>query len=253
MRESAATYQAPLPGSAVLPDMFKAPAKLPGQDLVGGLPGADAYARPVISSGPRRVRSYDPYKLHVFSSRNNTILTLSAVRRSTHPALARSRGPEQDEHEVAVGWVSGGSAGFKGAQRSTYDAGVEVTLQMVKRIREMINPPVLAGGRRPKTMGPAPTEIELVFKGFGAGREAVFRTLMTGDADVVRSLIRRVTDAVCPLSAAVTSFICSDPATVLRRQSPSPVLVPGSGGCASTVLSLSLPRFLELILAPCRV
>ncbi|BGP22939.1 37S ribosomal protein [Rhodotorula toruloides] len=195
VRESAATYQAPLPGSAVLPDMFKAPEKLPGQDLVGGLSGADAYARPVISGGPRKVRSYNPYKLHVLSTRNNTFLTLSAIRQPTHPAFAKSRGPEQDEQEFAVGTVSGGTAGFKGAQRSTYDAGVEVTLQMVKRIREMINPPVLPGGKRPKTMGPAPTEIELVFKGFGSGREAVFRTLMTGDADVVRSLIRRVTDA----------------------------------------------------------
>lgn len=202
VREAPAPYQAPLPGSAVLPDMFKAPAKLPGQDLASG----DGYARPVISSGPRKLRSYNPYKLHVHATRNNTILTLSAVRQPSHPAYARSRGPEPDEHEVAVGWVSSGSAGFKGAQRATYDAGVEVTLQMVKRIREMINPPVLAGGRRAKVMGPPPTEIELVFKGFGQGREAVFRTLMTGDADIVRSLVRRVTDAVRPFPGFSLAF-----------------------------------------------
>ncbi|GAA6001003.1 hypothetical protein JCM10207_007369 [Rhodosporidiobolus poonsookiae] len=168
----------PLPGSAVLPAAFRAPA---------AAPEASPVVRSSPSSSTRRSILSQPYKLHVFSTRNNTILTLSTSPGGGDPS------PSDPHHPIA--WVSAGSAGYKGASRGTYDAAVEVSLKMFTKIRDLISPPVLSGGQRQKAIGPPPTEIEVVFKGFGKGRDAVFRTLMTAEGDVVRNLVRRLTDA----------------------------------------------------------
>jgi len=68
---------------------------------------------------------------------------------------------------------------------------------MFGKIKELVDgPEVLAGGVKRKSKGPKPTELEVVWKGFGQGRDAVFRSLMGAEGDEVRSLVRRVTDAV---------------------------------------------------------
>ncbi|BGP13989.1 hypothetical protein JCM10213_005575 [Rhodosporidiobolus nylandii] len=170
----------PLPGSSVLPEIFRAPA--------ADAPAAQA--TPVYRSAAndyRRSRLTQPYKLHVYSTRNNTILTLSTSPGGGDPAPGEPHNP--------IAWVTAGSAGYKGAARGTYDAAVEVSLKMFTKIRDLIDPPVLSGGQRQKAAGPPPTELEVIFKGFGKGRDAVFRTLMTAEGDVVRGLVRRVTDA----------------------------------------------------------
>ncbi|GAA5883349.1 hypothetical protein JCM16303_006703 [Sporobolomyces ruberrimus] len=168
----------PLPGSSVLPEAFRAavPAR-PTRDSL-------SFSQAPVRSSPLRPQ---PYKLSVYSTRNNTILTLS-----TSP-LGPSSSP-QDPH-VPIAWVSAGSAGYKGASRGTYDAAVEVSLKMFTKIRDLIEPPVGQGGVRMKVKGPKPTELEVVWKGFGQGRDAVFRTLMGAEGEQVRLLVRRVTDA----------------------------------------------------------
>lgn len=67
---------------------------------------------------------------------------------------------------------------------------------MFKKIADLVNPPILAGGQKLKTTFPKPDELEIVWRGFGQGRDAVFRTLMSGEGDEVKGLVRRVTDAV---------------------------------------------------------
>lgn len=196
------TTTTPLPGAAVLPEAFRAPAAaaplLPGQQPV--LQAGDLRRR--AQHGPGHAlassRFYQPYKLHVYSTRNNTILTLS-----TSPSGAQQ--PAAGDPHVPVAWVSAGSAGYKGAARGTYDAAVEVSLKMFKKIHDLVEPPVLSGGKKLKAAGPPPTELEIVWKGFGQGRDAVFRTLMSADGDNVRHLVRRVTDAVSPCP----TFVCS--------------------------------------------
>lgn len=131
------------------------------------------------------------YKLNVFTTRNNTILTLS-----TTPSSPSSDSSPQDPH-VPVSWVSAGAAGYKGASRGTFDAGVECAIRMFAKIDEMVNPTMGTGGMmKKKSEWPRPTELEVVWKGFGQGRDAVFRTLMGGEGDKVRGLVTRVTDAV---------------------------------------------------------
>lgn len=176
----------PLPGSSVLPAAFQAPSSPITRDSLS-FSQSQSPRKSTSSSSSSPLRS-QPYKLSVYSTRNNTILTLS-----TSP-LGPSSTP-QDPH-VPIAWVSAGSAGYKGASRGTYDAAVEVSLKMFGKIKDLIEPPVLQGGVKQKSKGPKPTELELVWKGFGQGRDAVFRTLMGAEGDNVRSLVRRVTDAV---------------------------------------------------------
>ncbi|GAA6026922.1 hypothetical protein JCM8097_005964 [Rhodosporidiobolus ruineniae] len=177
----------PLPGSAVLPEAFRAPSTAAAAALAAS-PSSSSSSSPILRSTSARARLNQPYKLHVYSTRNNTILTLS-----TTPTGGSDPAPSDPHHPIA--WVSAGSAGYKGAARGTYDAAVEVALKMFTKVKDLIEPPVLSGGQRQKAAGPPPTELEVVFKGFGKGRDAVFRTLMTAEGDVVRGLVRRVTDA----------------------------------------------------------
>lgn len=180
-----------LPGSP-LPEAYRTPTPLSTPTV----PGATAIAPRRLQQTSFRDQSrpssrfHQLYKLHVFSTRNNTILTLS-----TTPTSVSVEPSPQDPHH-AVAWVSAGSAGYKGASRGTYDAAVEVSLRMFKKILELITPPVGSGGQIKKVVWPAPTELEIVWKGFGQGRDAVYRTLMGGEGDGVRELVRRVTDAV---------------------------------------------------------
>ncbi|GAA6057688.1 hypothetical protein JCM3770_003844 [Rhodotorula araucariae] len=201
----AAPAPAPLPGSAVLPEAFRAPASAPSSAAPATRSSrspSSPLAAPVqagdfLAQSTRRARQHrltQPYKLHVYSTRNNTILTLS-----TTPAAD----PSPADPQLPVAWVSAGNAGYKGAARGTYDAAVEVTLRMFKKIQDLVEPPVLSGGQRVKAAGPPPTELEIIWKGFGQGRDAVFRTLMGAEGDNVRGLVRRVTDAT-PLKVGGT-------------------------------------------------
>ncbi|GAA5953990.1 hypothetical protein JCM3765_000716 [Sporobolomyces pararoseus] len=179
----------PLPGSSVLPAAFQAPSPSTSNSPItrDSLSFSSQSPRKTTSPSSSSPLRSQPYKLSVYSTRNNTILTLS-----TSP-LGPSSTP-QDPH-VPIAWVSAGSAGYKGASRGTYDAAVEVSLKMFGKIKDLIEPPILQGGLKQKSKGPKPTELELVWKGFGQGRDAVFRTLMGAEGDVVRSLVKRVTDA----------------------------------------------------------
>lgn len=179
-----------LPG-AVLPEAYHAPAPAAeSTPSTSQLPTRFSAPRRTPGTGFGSRRQSNFYKLRVFASRNNTILTLT----TTPGATSSEHSPEDPHHAVA--WVSGGSAGYKGASRGTYDAAVEISLRMFKKIADLVNPPVGTGGQRKKVVWAAPTDLEIVWKGFGQGRDAVYRTLMGGEGDEVRPLVRRVTDAV---------------------------------------------------------
>lgn len=198
-----------LPGFA-LPEAFRAPTSLPTS--------TPTPAPNVVGPYWNRIAQGHPYKLHVYSSRNNTILTLSTVTE------------DPTDPQRAVSWVSAGSAGYKGASRGTYDAAVEVSLRMFKKIEEMVTPVIGSGGQRKKVGWAKPGELEIVWKGFGQGRDAVFRTLMGGEGDLVRPLVKTVTDAV---SLPCGGCEARELMRVLgyRRRSKLEERAPGRGGC----------------------
>jgi small subunit ribosomal protein S11 len=113
----------------------------------------------IVENDPYRERKYH---LHVQSTRNNTILSFT------------------DRKGLILSWVSGGSVGFKNVQRSGYEAGYQCALKMFQRIAE-----------EKKT---GPMSLEILFKGFGQGREAVYRALMAAEGAEVRAVVKKFTD-----------------------------------------------------------
>ncbi|KAI9506920.1 hypothetical protein BX070DRAFT_186203 [Coemansia spiralis] len=82
--------------------------------------------------------------LHVHASSNNTILSLT------------------DANGRVIVNASGGTVGFRKAQRAGFEAAYQATASVVKTIRE-------------KNINVQRIEIKL--KGFGAGREAAFKAI----------------------------------------------------------------------------
>ncbi|TFY53303.1 hypothetical protein EVG20_g10177, partial [Dentipellis fragilis] len=83
---------------------------------------------------------------------------------------------------VPRGKWTGGSCGFKGVNRSGYEAGYQCAVRAFKRLAEL------------QVEVPA-VRLEILFKGFGQGRDAVYKALMTSEGEGVRRVINRVTDA----------------------------------------------------------
>ncbi|CAD6890360.1 unnamed protein product [Tilletia controversa] len=143
-------------------------------------------SRYVLASGMQP----PPYRLHIMTSRNNTILTFTT--------------PEGNPLASA----SGGTAGFKKSQRSGYEAGYRAAFQMFGHIAEYrrargfgVGPAQNSAAARTfgglvtaPTHGEEDLRIETIWNGFGQGREAVFRALMTNEGTDVRNLVKRVTD-----------------------------------------------------------
>ncbi|KAG8900466.1 hypothetical protein FRC01_010128 [Tulasnella sp. 417] len=127
------------------------------------------------------------YYLHVHASSNNTILHFTNSEGNSLPG----------------GRITAGMLGFKKVQRSQFEAGFQCALRIIKRIVEEAEqkkaPPKkyrnsmvdseLSGLQEDPGM-----EIEVVFTGFGMGRDALFQALMTSEGNVVRPLITRMTD-----------------------------------------------------------
>lgn len=103
------------------------------------------------------------YRLHCHSTRNNTITTLTRPDGGT------------------IAWFSGGSCGFKRGTRSSYEAGYQCSVRAFQKIKDI---KAVVG----------PMDLELFFKGFGQGREALQKALLTSEGDGVRQLVITITD-----------------------------------------------------------
>lgn len=145
------------PGEA-LPESFRASqmASLP-------LPGSAGRKVPFRSSTGEGKQEAKPHKLHVQATRNNCIITLTS-----HDGSVMKR-------------ESSGSIGFKKAARSGYESAYRVAMSMFQHIETNSRP------WRIQT-------IEIIWKGFGQGREAVYRALLSSEGTQVRNLVRRVSD-----------------------------------------------------------
>jgi small subunit ribosomal protein S11 len=102
-------------------------------------------------------------KLHCHSTPNNTIATLTKANGST------------------VAWFSGGSCGFKKGNRATYEAGYQCAVRAFKKIEELN---IEAGG----------VAVDLYFKGFGEGRNALKGALLATEGAEIRGLVTSITD-----------------------------------------------------------
>ncbi|KAG9125764.1 hypothetical protein FRC07_006323 [Ceratobasidium sp. 392] len=122
----------------------------------------DTYSQPEDATLTRPLYRGDTdqvYRLHVKSTNNNTIITL------TDPQGGALKG----------GSASGGTVGFKGVGRSGYEAGYQCALRIFDRIAQL---------KRTVNKAHGELKIELRLNGmFGQGREAMYRALMTQDGE----------------------------------------------------------------------
>jgi small subunit ribosomal protein S11 len=82
---------------------------------------------------------------------------------------------------IKSGSWTGGTCGFKGVNRSGYEAGYQCAVRAFARVKELARE--VPGAR-----------FEFLFSGFGQGREAVLKALMTSEGEDVRPFVNRVTD-----------------------------------------------------------
>lgn len=134
-------------------NIANAMSRLPGSNPIDTPRGSRAFL-------PRT----EPFNLHIQSTRNNTILTLTTPQ------------------GAPVKRVTSGMCGFKKSSRSGYEAGHQSAIRMFDIINENRTSWRLA-------------QLNLVFKGFGLGRDAVHRALLTDAGTQIRNLVVRVGDA----------------------------------------------------------
>jgi small subunit ribosomal protein S11 len=117
------------------------------------------------------------HRFDCHSTSNNTITTLSSL---TYDHLA----PDTPPRSQVLAGFSGGSVGFKKGQRGQYEAGYQCAIRVFKLLEE------LNDQRRPSHS----LKVDLYFRGFGQGREALKTALMSSEGDIIRDLIKRIID-----------------------------------------------------------
>ncbi|KAL1876427.1 hypothetical protein VTK73DRAFT_9293 [Phialemonium thermophilum] len=108
--------------------------------------------------------SQEPYHLHVYSHKHNTHITVTK--------------PNRD----AIVSMSCGNIGFRKSNRKQYDAAYQLGAHVLDRLYR--------DGWHKKIK-----KLEVVLRGFGAGREAVTKLLLGTEGKMLRSAIVRVTDS----------------------------------------------------------
>lgn len=128
-----------------------------------------------------------PHKLHVYATKHNTHVTLVQPARpaSQTPSSAHSTSTSsvmQNKSIDVLLSLSAGNIGFRKAGRGSYDAAYQLGSFVLKQIQER---GMLVGGAK----------LEVVLRGFGAGREAVTKVLLGAEGSRVRGRIVSVLDS----------------------------------------------------------
>lgn len=118
------------------------------------------YAKELQRTGPSEPNKFH---LHVHSTRNNTIVTFTNQGGST------------------IDWWSGGSCGFKKVNRASYEAGYQCTVRAFEKVVDYR-----------KEVGPF--SLEIIFKGFGQGRDAMQKALLAAEGGQIRPFVSKLTD-----------------------------------------------------------
>ncbi|KAJ7774296.1 hypothetical protein DFH07DRAFT_733166 [Mycena maculata] len=136
--------------------------------MVQDLQGSEDPA-PVIPHDYQGGYDYIPaYRFHCHSTKTNTINTFT------------------NSNGNVIAWFSGGSCGFKKGNRSSYEAGYQCAVRMFQIIQGV--------AEEEEKNSPNNIRIDLFFKGFGQGREALFKALTTEQGELVRTRVCSITD-----------------------------------------------------------
>ncbi|KAK5137360.1 hypothetical protein LTR08_008938 [Meristemomyces frigidus] len=129
-----------------------------------------------------------PHRLHVLATKHNTHITLVQPPRSAAATLTSavstttaSAAQQKKVVDVLLS-LSAGNIGFRKAGRGSYDAAYQLAAFVLKQIQE-------------KGLARDIVKLEVVLRGFGAGREAVTKALLGSEGRGVRGRISAVVDA----------------------------------------------------------
>ena len=128
------------------------------------------------------------HRMHVYAHKHNTHITLvqppkSAAETTSSRALgARVTAAEQKKTVDVLMSLSTGNIGFRKAGRGSYDAAFQLAAFTLKQIQEK--------GIMMQIYG-----LQVILRGFGAGREAVTKALLGTEGRVIRPKIKSVVDA----------------------------------------------------------
>ncbi|KAF1930676.1 translational machinery component [Didymella exigua CBS 183.55] len=106
----------------------------------------------------------EKHKLNVYATKHNTHITLANPKRDSLIS------------------VSCGNIGFRKAGRGTYDAAYQLAAFVMSRIKD-------------KGLLPQIKQLELIYRGFGPGREAVTKAILGAEGKQVRPLIIKLSDS----------------------------------------------------------
>lgn len=128
-----------------------------------------------------------PHRLHVYATKHNTHITLVQPQKSAaKTASSRISGTsasstEQKKMVDTLLSISAGNIGFRKAGRGSYDAAFQLTAYALKQMQE-------------RGMIRDLKKLEVVLRGFGAGREAVTKALLGVEGRHIRGTIVGVKD-----------------------------------------------------------
>jgi len=142
------------------------------------LQGAQVPTTPTISNDFKRMKEdleatmtrqlyadrAPPHHLHIYAHKHNTVITLT--RPNGDPLVS----------------LSCGNLGFRKSHRSGFDPAYQLSSHIFGQIQE-------------KGLLPSIRQLELIFRGFGPGRDAFTKVLLGNEGKHVRSLVSRVTDS----------------------------------------------------------
>ncbi|KAF9871381.1 hypothetical protein CkaCkLH20_11028 [Colletotrichum karsti] len=128
-----------------------------GTSDLSGLGGLDGLM-------PDREDLLEPYHIHIMSHKHNTHVTVTKPDRG------------------AIISLSTGNIGFKKSKRKSYDAAYQLMAYVLEKLQYQ--------GWHKKI-----TDIEVVLRGFGQGRDAAVKVLMAPEGKIWRQKVVRVADS----------------------------------------------------------
>jgi small subunit ribosomal protein S11 len=139
--------------------------------------------------GTQMEEAEQPHRLHIYAHKHNTHITFvqpsKPASQTPHLAsalTAKQTAQQQNKSIDVLLSLSTGNIGFKKAGRGSYDAAFQLAAFALRQIQE-------------KGMAREVKHLEVVLRGFGAGREAVTKALLGTEGRLLRSKISSVADA----------------------------------------------------------
>ena len=129
-----------------------------------------------------------PHKLHIYATKHNTHLTfVQPARPASQTASSGVSGTSasaKDQNKLVdvLLSISAGNIGFRKAGRGSYDAAYQLAAFALKQMQE-------------KGMLRDMHSLQVVLRGFGAGREAVTKVILGSEGRFIRNRIVSVVDA----------------------------------------------------------